>query len=55
MEERSHIQLLRLAVSVGFSSLLVRRLAAFPGGFENQGRLSIQGEAGLQGGPSQSE
>lgn len=46
MEERSHIQLLRVAGDVGFSSLSARRLAAFPRGFENQGRLSTEGELG---------
>ena len=55
MEERSQIQLLCVAVDVGFSSLSASRWAAFPGGFQNQGRLGIQGGAGQQGGPWQSE
>lgn len=46
MEERSQIQLLCVAVDVGFSSLSADRWAAFPGGFQNRGRLDIQGGAG---------
>ena len=46
MEERSQIQLLCVAVDVGFSSLSADRWAAFPGGFQNRGRLGIQGGAG---------
>lgn len=55
MEERSHIQLLCVAINVGFSSLSASRWAAFPGGFQNRGRLGIQRGAGQQGGPCQSE